>query len=114
MLLSTKLLWTACYNLENIMFEDVLDKYKDDLTEALVACGEAHRVHKILSDVEMNREDFFHFYKEGYESSQEKLDKVLAPVQKYIDYTSCSQPNQYELGVLEVASEIEEALKYDF
>ena len=31
------------------MFEDVLDKYKDDLTESLVACGEAHRVPPIAS-----------------------------------------------------------------
>ena len=67
------------------MFEDVLDKFKDDLTEALVACGEAHRVHKILSDVEMNREDFFHFYEKGRESCQDRLDKVLAIVKKYID-----------------------------
>ena len=104
------------------MFEDVLDKYKDDLTETFVASGEAHRVHKILSDVEMNREDFFHFYDEGRESSQEsvintqeKLDKVLAVVNKYIDDVSCSHPmSQFELGVLEVASEIEEVLKYDF
>ena len=104
------------------MFADVLDKYKDDLTEALVACGEAHRVHKILSDVEMNREDFFHFYEEGRESSQEylvnaqeKLYKVLAIVKKYIEDVSCSHPmSQFELGVLEVASEIEEVLKYDF
>ena len=104
------------------MFEDVLDKYKDDLTQALVASGEAHRVHKILSDVEMNREDFFHFYDEGRESSQEylvnaqeKLYKVLAIVQKYIDGVSCSHPmSQFELGMLEVASEIDEVLKYDF
>ena len=101
------------------MFEDVLDKYKDDLVEALVASGEAHRVHKILSDVEMNREDFFHFYEEGRESSQENLDKsqeklnkVLVIVKKYIDDVSCSHPmSQFELGVLEVASEIEGILK---
>lgn len=104
------------------MFEDVLDKYKDDLVEALVASGEAHRVHKILSDAEMNREDFFHFYEEGRESIQEnldnaqgRLDKVLAVVKKHIDDVSCSHPmSQYELGVLEVASEIDEVLKYDF
>ena len=94
------------------MFEDVLDKYKDDLVEALVASGEAHRVHKILSDVEMNREDFFHFYEEGCEKIQDRLDKVLAVVKKYIDDVSCSHPmSQFELGVLEVASEIEELLK---
>lgn len=101
------------------MFEDVLDKYKDDLTEALVACGEAHRVHKILSDVEMNREDFFHFYEEGVNNTQEsviniqeKLDKILTLVQKYIEDVACSHPmSQFELGVLEVASEIEDILK---
>ena len=97
------------------MFEDVLDKFKDDLTESLVACGEAHRVHKILSDVEMNREDYLYFYDAGANSIQEKLDKVLTIVQKYIDDVSCSHPmSQFELGVLEVASEIDEVLKYDF
>lgn len=60
------------------MFEDVLDKYKDDLVEALVASGEAHRVHKILSDVEMNREDYLYFYNEGLKANQEKLDKAMA------------------------------------
>ena len=90
------------------MFEYVLDKFKDDLTESLVACGEAHRVHKILSDVEMNRVNYFYFYESGLESNQEKLDKVLTIVQKYIDDVSCSHPmSQFELGVLEVASEIE-------
>lgn len=94
------------------MFEDVIDKYKDDLTEALVACGEAHRVHEILSSVEMDREDFFHFYEEGRESCQDRLDKVLATVQKYIDSVSCSHPmSQFELGVLIMASEIEDILK---
>ena len=97
------------------MFEYVLDKFKDDLTESLVACGEAHRVHKILSDVGMNSEDYLYFYNEGLKANQEKLDKVLAVVQKYIDDVSCSHPmNQFELGVLEVASEIDEVLKYDF
>ena len=56
------------------MFEDVLDKFKDDLTESLVACGEAHRVHKILSDVEMNREDYLYFYNEGLKANQDRLD----------------------------------------
>ena len=38
--------------------------------------------------------------------------KVLAVVNKYIDDVSCSHPmSQFELGVLEVASEIEELLK---
>lgn len=60
------------------MFEDVLDKYKDDLTESLVACGEAHRVHKILSDIEMNREDYLYFYNEGLKSNKERLDKSMA------------------------------------
>ena len=67
------------------MFEDVLDKFKDDLTESLVACGEANRVHKILSDVEMNREDYLYFYNEGLKANQdrlddnqEKLDKAMA------------------------------------
>ena len=60
------------------MFEDVLDKYKDDLVEALVASGEAHRVHKILSDVEMNREDYLYFYNEGLKANQEKLDKAMS------------------------------------
>ena len=60
------------------MFKDVLDKYKDDLVEALVASGEAHRVHKILSDVEMNREDYLYFYNEGLKANQEKLDKAMA------------------------------------
>ena len=60
------------------MFEDVLDKFKDDLTESLVACGEAHRVHKILSDIEMNREDYLYFYNEGFKANQEKLDKTMA------------------------------------
>ena len=97
------------------MFEDVLDKFKDNLTESLVACGEAHRVHKILSDVEMNREDYLYFYESGRESNQEKSDKVLTIVQKYIDDVSCSHPmSQFELGVLEVTSEIDEVLKYDF
>ena len=59
------------------MFEDVLDKYKDDLVEALVASGEAHRVHKILSDVEMNREDYLNFYEEGLKANQDKLDKAM-------------------------------------
>ena len=61
------------------MFEDVLDKYKDDLTESLVACGEANRVHKILSDVEMNREDYLYFYNEGLKANcgnQESLDNL--------------------------------------
>lgn len=98
------------------MFENVLDKYKDDLTESLVACGEAHRVHKILSDVEMKRPDYLYFYeggvKSGAKSNQEKLDKVLALVQKYIEDVACSHPmSQFELGVLEVTSEIEELLK---
>ena len=56
------------------MFEDVLDKFKDDLTESLVACGEAHRVHKILSDIERNREDYFYFYNEGLKANQDRLD----------------------------------------
>lgn len=70
------------------MFEDVLEKYKDDLVEALVASGEAHRVHKILSDVERNREDYLYFYNEGLKANcgnqesldnpQEKLDKAMA------------------------------------
>ena len=70
------------------MFENVLDKYKDDLTEALVACGEAHRVHKMLSDIETNREDYLYFYNEGLKANcgnqesldnpQEKLDKAVA------------------------------------
>ena len=47
------------------MFEDVLGKYKDEIVEALVACGEANRVYKILSDIEMNREVYLHFYEEG-------------------------------------------------
>lgn len=72
------------------MFEDVLDKYKDDLVEALVASGEAHRVHKILSDVERNRDDFLYFYNEGLKANQEKLDKATAIL------------------------EIDEVLKYDF
>lgn len=101
------------------MFEDVLDKYKDDLTEALVAFGEAHRVHKILSDIELKRPDYFYFYEKGVNNTllsviniQEKLDKVLAVVQKYIENVACSHPmSQFELGVLEVASEIEELLK---
>ena len=59
------------------MFKDVLDKYKDDLVEALVASGEAHRVHKILSDVEMNREDYLYFYNEGLKANQDKLDKAV-------------------------------------
>lgn len=60
------------------MFEDVLDKYKDDLVEALVASGEAHRVHKILSDVETNREDYLYFYNERLKANQGKLDKAMA------------------------------------
>ena len=67
------------------MFENVLDKFKDDLTESLVSCGEAHRVHKMLSDVEMNREDYLYFYNEGLkvnqdrlDDNQEKLDKAVA------------------------------------
>lgn len=104
------------------MFEDVLDKYKDDLTEALVASGEAHRVHKTMVDVELKRPDYLYFYEEGIKSgqgsvnnAQEKLNKVLAIVKKYIDDVSCSHPmSQFELGVLEVASEIDEVLKYDF
>ena len=103
----------------SIMFEDVLDKYKDDLTETFVAFGEAHHVHKILSYIKMNRKGYLYFYEEGVKSgqenldnTQEKLDKVLAVVNKYIDDVSCSHPmSQFELGVLEVASEIEELLK---
>ena len=34
------------------MFEDVLDKYKEEIVEALVACGEANRVYKILGDID--------------------------------------------------------------
>ena len=99
------------------MFEDVLNKYKDDLIESLVAFGEAHRVHKILSDIEMNRDDYLYFYEEWLKgdvnNTQEKLDKVLVVVKKYIDAVSCSHPmSQFELGVLEVASEIEELLKW--
>ena len=59
------------------MFDDVLEKYKDDLVEALVASGEAHRVHKILSDIEMNRENYLYFYSEGLKANQEKLDKAM-------------------------------------
>lgn len=58
------------------MFEDVLDKFKDDLTESLVASGEAHRVHKILSNIEMNRENYLYFYEEGLKANQERLDKI--------------------------------------
>ena len=106
------------------MFEDVLDKYKDDLIESLVACGEACRVHKILSYIEMNRDDYLYFYEEGVKigatntqesvnNAQEKLVKVLAVVQKYLEDLPIYAPmSQFELGVLEVASEIEEMLKW--
>ena len=40
-------------------------EYKEDITEALVASGESHRVYKVLSDIERNREDYLHFYEEG-------------------------------------------------
>ena len=76
------------------MFEDVLDKFKDDLTESLVACGEAHRVHKILSDIEMNREDYLYFYNEGLKANQESLDNT-----------------QEKLGKTVAILEIEELLK---
>ena len=79
------------------MFEDVLDKYKDNLVEALVASGEAHRVHKILSDVEMNREDYLYFYNEGLKANQDRLDD-----------------NQEKLDKAVAILEIEELLKYDF
>ena len=79
------------------MFEDVLDKFKDYLTESLVACGEAHRVHKILSDVEMNREDYLYFYNEGLKANQDRLDD-----------------NQEKLDKAVAILEIEELLKYDF
>lgn len=66
------------------MFEDVLEKYKDDLVEALVASGEAHRVHKILSDIEMNREDYLYFYNEGLKTNQDRLDNNQEKLDKAV------------------------------
>lgn len=60
------------------MFEDVLDKYKDNIIESLVSSGEAHRVHEMLSLIEIDREDYLYFYNEGLKVNQEKLDKAMA------------------------------------
>ena len=91
------------------MFEDVLGKYKDEIVEALVACGEANRVYKILSDIEMNREVYLHFYEEGRKDkggvfkeaisqetlAQESLTKPKSVLQKYVDKIYCPSPDDW-------------------
>ena len=67
------------------MFEDVLGKYKDEIVETLVACGEANRVYKILSDIEMNREDYLYFYNEGLKANQDRLDDNQEKLDKAMD-----------------------------
>lgn len=57
-------------------FEDSLNAHKSELTEALIVFGEHKRVNKVLAEVEMQRPEFYKFYKEGRESRQTEVDEL--------------------------------------
>ena len=57
-------------------FEQVLEQEKNELTEALILFGEGKRVNKALADLEMNRPEFYKFYKAGQQSRQKEIDDL--------------------------------------
>lgn len=57
-------------------FEDVLYQEKNELVEAFLVFGEGKRVNKALADLEMNRPEFYKFYKAGQQSRQKEIDDL--------------------------------------
>ena len=64
-------------------FEDALNAHKSELAEALLIFSEHKRVNKVLAEVEMQRPDFYKFYKEGQESRQNEVDELQKRVDEY-------------------------------
>ena len=58
-----------------MIFEDVLDQHKKNLTEALILFGEGKRLNKILAEVEQNRPEYYLFYQAGKDSKQKEFDE---------------------------------------
>lgn len=63
-------------------FEDSLNAHKSELTEALIFFGEHKRVNKVLAEVEMQRPDFYKFYKDGQESRQTGVDELKCELKR--------------------------------
>lgn len=59
-----------------MIFEDVLDQHKNDLTEALILFGEGKRLNKILMEVEQKRPEYYLFYQAGKDSKQKEFDDL--------------------------------------
>lgn len=72
-------------------FEDVLDQEKNELTEALITFGEGKRVNKALADLEMNRPEFYKFYKAGQQSKQDEVNTLQKKIDALINFIDSDQ-----------------------
>lgn len=73
-------------------FEDVLDQYKKELTEALILFGERKRLTKILAEVEQKRPEYYLFYQAGKDSKQKEFDELK---QMYDIAINCLMESNY-------------------
>lgn len=71
-------------------FEQVFDKHKEELTQALVLFGEGVRVNKLLADEESKRQEYYKFYEEGFkagqQSKQQEIDELKDKLQKLLNH----------------------------
>ena len=85
-------------------FEQVLDQEKNELTEALILFGEGKRVNKALTDLEMNRPEFYKFYEAGQQSRQAEIDELQKRIEDALEkcYTGIrKQGGDYYLELVE-------------
>lgn len=83
-------------------FEDVLDKHKQELIEALVLFSEGKRINKTLVDLERNRPEFYKFYVAGQQFKQNELNKLIDIINWQLENSelilSVDETNMYEKG----------------
>ena len=85
-------------------FEQVLEQEKNELTEALILFGEGKRVNKALTDLEMNRPEFYKFYEAGQQSKQAEIDELQKRIDDALEkcYTGIrKQGGDYYLELIE-------------
>ena len=98
-------------------FEDSLNAYKSELTEALIVFGEHKKVEKALAEVEMQRPEFYKFYKEGRESRQTEVDELQKQRDSFIKAYEIEMDESVELqkrvdDLTKVMEELLEEMKY--
>lgn len=100
-------------------FEQVFDKHKEDLTQALIFFGEGVRVNKLLINEEAKRLEYCKFYEAGQQSKQQEIDELKESLRKLLSHcksqenlpTFCDWDKGYSTAYANVVEDLEKLIK---